>query len=268
MTSGDPEAGLGKGAAQGPSKGGYGGDEGNLGDSQEGQDAVSGDPSGMSNKDFNDLAARAWGAATKSSPSIGYGSGQVDPGLAQAAGLIGIKDWGSPAKTNVSLADSNQHKQTMKFQNLVDEVNEIKSKKDFDPRMLSQILNHSSVVEAYSAVEEPSKFGSLISKVTPFSMGLWGPSLKNKAVDLGFIDDTTLQDVMDDIDNKGSVGGGELDQYGMGTDEDSDSGFWSLMNVARDNPQIFSSLSGEEIFSLVMDPAKFWKFYEENLYNV
>ena len=258
---GAPSGGQGSGMGSGH---GYGGDEGNLGDAQEGQGAVSGDPSGISNKDFNDLAARAWGAATKSSPSIGYGSGQVDPGLAQAAGLIGIKDWGSPAKTNVSLTESYQHQQTRMYQNLIDDVDQAILNKTINPNMLNKVRQHDAYLTAQRTIN-PTKFGDFALKaISPFSMGLTtlGPAFKNKAVDLGFVDDTTLQDIIDGINN--SVDKPE----GMGTDEDSNAEFWSLMNVARDNPQIFSSLSGEDIHSLVMDPAKFWKFYEENLYNV
>lgn len=79
----------------------------------------------------------------------------------------------------------------------------------------------------------------------------FGPTLEGFATEMGFIDDTTPQDVMDRD---------PLDDASEGPDE-GQATFWSLMNVVRNNRDIFENVSIEKIRELLGDSKKFWEFY-------
>lgn len=85
----------------------------------------------------------------------------------------------------------------------------------------------------------------------------FGPTLDNFATEMGFIDDTTPEDVMDaDPADDAPEGPSFIDE------DQSTSTFWSLMNVVRNNRDIFENVPIEKIRELLNDSKKFWEFYE------
>ena len=85
----------------------------------------------------------------------------------------------------------------------------------------------------------------------------FGPTLDNFATEMGFIDDTTPEDVMDaDPADDAPEGPSFIDE------DQSTSTFWSLMNVVRNNRDIFENVPIEKIRELLGDSKKFWEFYE------
>lgn len=85
----------------------------------------------------------------------------------------------------------------------------------------------------------------------------FGPTLDNFATEMGFIDDTTPQDVMDaDPTDEAPEGPSFIDE------DQSTSAFWSLMNIVRNNRDIFENVPIEKIRELLGDSKKFWEFYE------
>lgn len=94
---------------------------------------------------------------------------------------------------------------------------------------------------------------------TALGLGIvgFGPTLDNFATEMGFIDDTTPQDVMDaDPADDAPEGPSFIDE------DQSTSTFWSLMNVVRNNRDIFENVPIEKIRELLGDSKKFWEFYE------
>ena len=96
--------------------------------------------------------------------------------------------------------------------------------------------------------------GSLVSPVLGFAQ-----SVDNALTSMGFIDDTTPQDVMN-MDQQDVAGSPDLPIFNAEEQEQSVS---VLMGVVRKNPEIFKTISKEELKNLLRNPIKFWEFYNK-----
>ena len=96
--------------------------------------------------------------------------------------------------------------------------------------------------------------GSLVSPVLGVAQ-----SVDNALTSMGFIDDTTPQDVMD-MDTQDVAGSPDLPIFNAEEQEQSVS---VLMGVVRKNPEIFKTISKEELKNLLRNPIKFWEFYNK-----
>ena len=96
--------------------------------------------------------------------------------------------------------------------------------------------------------------GSLVSPVLGVAQ-----SVDNALTSMGFIDDTTPQDVMD-MDTQDVAGSPDLPIFNAEEQEQSVS---VLMSVVRKNPEIFKTISKEELKNLLRNPIKFWEFYNK-----
>lgn len=96
--------------------------------------------------------------------------------------------------------------------------------------------------------------GSLVSPVLGVAQ-----SVDNALTSMGFIDDTTPQDVMD-MDPQDVAGSPDLPIFNAEEQEQSVS---VLMGVVRKNPEIFKTISKEELKNLLRNPIKFWEFYNK-----
>jgi len=96
------------------------------------------------------------------------------------------------------------------------------------------------------------------AKALASSLGLGvvglAPSIERALIQGGWaLDTTTPQDVMD---------ADPADDAPEGPSDEGQSTFWSLMNVVRNNRDIFENVSIEKIRELLGDSKKFWEFYE------
>jgi len=96
--------------------------------------------------------------------------------------------------------------------------------------------------------------GSLVSPVLGVAQ-----SVDNALTSMGFVDDTTPQDVMD-MDTQDVAGSPDLPIFNAEEQEQSVS---VLMSVVRKNPEIFKTISKEELKNLLRNPIKFWEFYNK-----
>lgn len=96
--------------------------------------------------------------------------------------------------------------------------------------------------------------GSLVSPVLGVAQ-----SVDNALTSMGFIDDTTPQDVMN-MDQQDVAGSPDLPIFNAEEQEQSVS---VLMGVVRKNPEIFKTISKEELKNLLRNPIKFWEFYNK-----
>ena len=130
-------------------------------------------------------------------------------------------------------------------------------------RLRNQVMRTDEFLNAYDSVYGTSKgakmIGNMFSKAVG-TVGSMGENFLNKK-GAGNADkfSTTLNKVKDG-------------EYGMGAEvapthpkETVSGGFWGLMSFAKQNKKLFESLSGDELWALVSDPDKFWKFYEDAL---
>jgi len=92
-----------------------------------------------------------------------------------------------------------------------------------------------------------------------------GPTLEGYAVDAGFVDDTTPQDVIDADPTDNAPEGQTTEEQITDLKDSVEGGFWGLLGFAKKNPKIFGPLSGEELWRLVMDEDAFWNYYEQGL---
>ena len=90
----------------------------------------------------------------------------------------------------------------------------------------------------------------------------FGPTLDNFATEMGFIDDTTPQDVMDrnPLDDA-PEGPSFIDDE----EEQSSATFWSLMNVVKNNPSVFKNIDPNKLKNLMSNPSEFWKFFQQSV---
>jgi hypothetical protein len=96
--------------------------------------------------------------------------------------------------------------------------------------------------------------GSLVSPVLGVAQ-----SVDNALTSMGFVDDTTPQDVMN-MDQQDVAGSPDLPIFNAEEQEQSVS---VLMGVVRKNPEIFKTISKEELKNLLRNPIKFWEFYNK-----
>tara|TARA_R110002110_G_scaffold138924_1_gene325264 strand:- start:3153 stop:3878 length:726 start_codon:yes stop_codon:yes gene_type:complete len=93
----------------------------------------------------------------------------------------------------------------------------------------------------------------------------YGPTLENMAINAGFDDDTTPQDVIDADPTDNAPEGQTAEEQIDNVKDSVAGGFWGLLGFAKNNPKIFGPLSGEELWRLVMDEDAFWNYYEQGL---
>lgn len=96
--------------------------------------------------------------------------------------------------------------------------------------------------------------GSLVSPVLGVAQ-----SVDNALTSMGFVDNTTPQDVMN-MDTQDVAGSPDLPIFNAEEQEQSVS---VLMSVVRKNPEIFKTISKEELKNLLRNPIKFWEFYNK-----
>lgn len=89
-----------------------------------------------------------------------------------------------------------------------------------------------------------------------------GPAIESFAIEHGFVDDTTPQDIMDaDPADDAPEGPSFIDDEG----EQSSATFWSLMNVVKNNPSVFKNIDPNKLKNLMSNPSEFWKFFQESV---
>ena len=130
--------------------------------------------------------------------------------------------------------------------------------------MRNRIMSTDQFLRAYDAVYGTSKGAKMIGGALSKGLSLVGGGLQGFFNKKGAGNADTLDDVIAKIE------AGEYENQGDGPPpshpkDKVSGGFWGLINFAKQNPKIFGSLSGDELWALVSDPDGFWSFYEAGL---
>lgn len=200
-------------------------------------------------------------------PSPGYAS--TDPGYSKAVDKKGKALSANKARQR-NLYDAFPAKAKELREQLEKEHN--KEKKDWGAiRELNKALQAIEQSNQYSkamAMNNPTLGFGAKALASLFGMGTvatLGPAIEGWAVEHGFVDDTTPQDVIDADPSDNAPEGQTTEEQTTNIKDSVEGGFWGLLGFAKNNPKIFGPLSGEELWRLVMDEDAFWNYYEQGL---
>lgn len=137
---------------------------------------------------------------------------------------------------------------------------------EIDPakkRELQQQLNNLKKTNQYSkfmASQNPAL--NFAARALSTMMGMsplgFGPNIEERAIELGFIDDTTPEQAIAEMENN-------MEFNAPDGSESRPETVYGLTKIVEQNPKIFKGLSNEQILMLVYNPKMFWKFYEERV---
>jgi hypothetical protein len=130
-------------------------------------------------------------------------------------------------------------------------------------RALQQQLNNLKKTNQYSkfmasqnpALNFAAKTLSTLAGMSPLSLG---PTIEERAIELGFIDETTPEQAIAEMENN-------MEFNAPDGSESRPETVYGLTKIIEQNPEIFKGLSNEQLLMLVYNPKMFWKFYEERV---
>lgn len=199
--------------------------------------------------DFGDSGT----AMDDDSPS-GYAS--TDPGATKA-----VNDEGKALSFNAARAKNLRDAFGKKAQELQKQID-----LEVDPakkRALQQQLNNLKKTNQYSkfmASQNPAL--NFAARALSTMMGMsplgFGPNIEERAIELGFIDDTTPEQAIAEMENN-------MEFNAPDGSESRPETVYGLTKIIEQNPKIFKGLSNEQLLMLVYNPKMFWKFYEERV---
>lgn len=180
----------------------------------------------------------------------------TDPGATKA-----VDDEGKALSFNAAIAKHNRNAFGKKAQELQKQID-----LEVDPakkRALQRQLNNLKKTDQYSkfmASQNPAlNFAArTLSTVLGMSPLGFGPSIEERAIELGFIDPTTPEEAIAEMENN-------MEFNAPDGSESRPETVYGLTKIVEQNPKIFKGLSNEQILMLVYNPKMFWKFYEERV---
>ena len=130
-------------------------------------------------------------------------------------------------------------------------------------RELQQQLNNLKKTNQYSkfmasqnpALNFAAKALSTVLGMSPLSLG---QTIEERAIELGFIDETTPEQAIAEMENN-------MEFNAPDGSESRPETVYGLTKIIEQNPEIFKGLSNEQLLMLVYNPKMFWKFYEERV---
>ena len=132
-----------------------------------------------------------------------------------------------------------------------------------DNKLRNQIMKTDQFLNAYDAVYGTSKGAKMVAGALSKGIGFVGGGLQGFFNKKGAGNADTLDQIIEKVESGEYEGQAELPP--PNPRDKVSGGFWGLINFAKKNPDIFGSLSGDELWSLVSDEEDFWAYYEAGL---